>query len=455
MRKEVLYMLVLIGLGVAFFSEVPNAIAEEDVNFVATVIDTANSETEVHDLYLSYYKRVGGFVYREYKGSAKDMLIKIGESEITIPFNNISEIEFEWAETEDGKSSVTITTLNGVQIKGEPGRVSHWTVKGKTGEDDFKLSVDETKKIIFSHGIKSASATMTSTSNLTSPQTAVEDIVGYELKVHDIYLSYYKKVGGYVYREYKDSAKSMIVIMGESELIIPFDNISEMEFEWAETEDGKSNITITTLSGEQIKGEPGRVSGWTFKGKTGEGDFKLDVDKTKKIIFSHETTSTSETIAPSLNLAYTPTTVIDTAGCETIVYDLYLSFYNKVGGYVYREYKGSAKDILVIRGETEVTIPFDDIKEVEFEWSETEDNKSSVTVTKLNGEQIRGEPGHVAHWTLKGETDYGHFRLSADKTKKIIMHTSSTAHGQPGFEVVFSIIGLLTVAYILNRKNKS
>ena len=61
MRKEVLYMLVLIGLGVAFFSEVPNAIAEEDVNFVATVIDTANSETEVHDLYLSYYKRIQGF----------------------------------------------------------------------------------------------------------------------------------------------------------------------------------------------------------------------------------------------------------------------------------------------------------------------------------------------------------------------------------------------------------
>jgi len=455
MRKKLIYMIILISFGVAFFSEVPNVTAEEDVNFVATVIDTTNSETKVHDLYLSYYKRVGGYVYREYRDSAKSMIVIRGEGEITIPFSNISEMEFEWAETEDGKSSVTIITLNGVQIKGEPGRVLHWTVKGKMGEDDFKLSIDETNKIIFSHGIKSASATMVSTSNLTSSQTVVEDIAGYDLKVNDLYLSYYKKVGGYVYREYRDSAKSMIVIRGESKLIIPFDNISEMEFEWAETEDNKSSVTVTTLSGEKIEGEPGRVSGWTFKSKTGEGDFKLSVDKTKKIIFSHETTSISETIAPSLNLTYTPTTVIDTTGCKTIVYDLYLSYYKKVGGIIYREYKGSAKDILVVRGETEVTIPFDDIKEVEFEWAETEDNKSSVTVTKLNGEQIRGEPGYVAHWTFKGETDYGHFRLSADKTKKIIMHTSSTTHVQPGFGVVFSIMGFLIAVYISNRKNKS
>ena len=124
-------MIILIRLGVAFFSEVPNVTAEEDVNFVATVIDTANSETEVHDLYLSYYKRVGGYVYREYRDSVKSMIVIRGEGKITIPFSNISEMEFEWAETEDNKSSVTVTKLNGEQIRGEPGYVAHWTFKGR------------------------------------------------------------------------------------------------------------------------------------------------------------------------------------------------------------------------------------------------------------------------------------------------------------------------------------
>ncbi|RJS79296.1 hypothetical protein CW713_08555 [Methanophagales archaeon] len=61
MKKEALVVIILLCLAVGIFSVAPNVSAEEE-EFVATVIDTAGSETTVYDLYLYYYKVSGIFM---------------------------------------------------------------------------------------------------------------------------------------------------------------------------------------------------------------------------------------------------------------------------------------------------------------------------------------------------------------------------------------------------------
>jgi hypothetical protein len=100
MRRIVLVGIIFSCLAVAVFSGATNVSAEGG-EFVATVIDTANSETKVYNL--------------EYWGD-KDIDFTKGESELTIPFSNIKEMEFIWGATPTG----TITLLSGEKITGEP-----------------------------------------------------------------------------------------------------------------------------------------------------------------------------------------------------------------------------------------------------------------------------------------------------------------------------------------------
>jgi len=153
MTRKALVWIVLMCVAVGIFSVAPNVSAEEE-EFVATVIDTADSETNVLDIYLYHrwciipgYPKCTKYESR----SKKSMLVEKGESRLTIPFGNILEMEFEWAETEED-SIVTITLLDGKKIKGTP-LDSEYRFKGKTDYGDFELSMTKTKKVIFFHAI--------------------------------------------------------------------------------------------------------------------------------------------------------------------------------------------------------------------------------------------------------------------------------------------------------------
>ena len=170
MRRKALVGIILLCLAVGIFSAVPNVNADEE-EFVAMVVDVDGVETtNIHDLYLYYYSEWGGPYMKYYKeDSAKSMLVRRGESDLTIPFTNIREMEFEWAETEEEKSTIMITALSGEKIKGEPLRVSHWSFKGKTDFGDFSLSVKKTKKVMLSHGITPASPSPTPVTATPTP----------------------------------------------------------------------------------------------------------------------------------------------------------------------------------------------------------------------------------------------------------------------------------------------
>ena len=167
MNVKVFVGLILLCLTSGIILSIAPTVSADEV--VATVIDTAGSETRVYDMYLYYYK-VSGMFYKS--DSAKSMLVRRGESDLTIPFTNIREMEFEWAETEEEKSTVTITVLSGEKIKGEPLRVSHWSFKGKTDFGDFSLGVHKAKKVKLSHAITPSSPTQTPVTTTPTPTLA-------------------------------------------------------------------------------------------------------------------------------------------------------------------------------------------------------------------------------------------------------------------------------------------
>lgn len=171
MRRKVLVGIILVCIAIGIFSVAPNLSAEED-EVVATVIDTAGSETIVYDLYLSHRwcKVRGGFPLECIawgSDSKKSMAVKKGECKLTILFSNISEMTFEWAETEEN-SSVTIALSNGGNITGTPSD-SEYKFKGKTDFGDFELSMTKTRKIIFPH----QTLKVTTTHNQTSTSTQI------------------------------------------------------------------------------------------------------------------------------------------------------------------------------------------------------------------------------------------------------------------------------------------
>jgi hypothetical protein len=213
---------------------------------------------------------------------------------------------------------------------------------------------------------------------------------------------------GYRY-DYEDS---LLVSKGESKLTIPINKIKEIEFVW---DDETPTVTVTTLSGEKIKGEPLRVSNWYFKGKTDFGEFKLSVGKTKKVILAGGILTVASDVGADDDEVVA--TVIDINGDEnTNIHDLELYW---TSGYRY-DYEDS---LLVSKGESELTIPFNKIKGIEFVW---DDEAPTVTVTTLSGEEIKGEPLRISNWYFKGKTDFGGFKLSVSKTKRVILSSETT-----------------------------
>lgn len=200
-------------------------------------------------------------------------------------------------------------------------------------------------------------------------------------------------------------------------------------------------------------------------------------------------------------------TVIDTEGTETVVHDLYLR-----GGCVDKVWvsgkpighwecvRQTQKSMLIEKGEgVSLTVPLSNIREMKFEWAETEEN-SIVTITALSGEKINGNPQYSSY-NFKGKVDFGDFgfgdfSLAMKNTKKVIFShetmptsptltptltptpsptttqasvlgptpttTPITSPGQiptpisrvPGFEVLFALVAILVVS-LLTRKRRA
>lgn len=160
MMKGILVVIILVCVAIGIFGVAPNVSAEEKDEVIATVVDINSDEnTNIHDLDLYW---TSGNRY-DYKSS---ILVSKGESELTIPLNNIKEIEFIW---DDETPTVTVTVLSDEKIKGEPLRVLNWYFRGETGFGDFKLSVSKTKKVIFSHEMMPTSPTPTPVTTTPTP----------------------------------------------------------------------------------------------------------------------------------------------------------------------------------------------------------------------------------------------------------------------------------------------
>ena len=79
----------------------------------------------------------------------ENILIKQGESRLTIPFKNIDKIEFN---LKDNIPLASITTIDGKMITGENLRIDCWYFRGDTPSGIFCLSSNDTKEIVFNRG---------------------------------------------------------------------------------------------------------------------------------------------------------------------------------------------------------------------------------------------------------------------------------------------------------------
>lgn len=181
MRRKVLIGLVLMSLAVGILSVVPNVSGVEDV---AMVIDIEGIETKVNDLYI-YHAWVSRYGLPGHE-TKRSLEIRKGETELTIPFTNIREMEFEWGE---GQSTVTISTVSGERIKGMP-QCSGRTFKGETDYGYFELSMYKTKKVIFSQiQIQDFSIQDIQKSSETAPEINIEPIEEQKLPNTTVLLS--------------------------------------------------------------------------------------------------------------------------------------------------------------------------------------------------------------------------------------------------------------------------
>lgn len=132
-------------------SELSSRVAPE--NHRATVIDSSINHTNINNFTMSYY----GSIYTQYDTPTgmsgwhdyEDILIKRGDSEYTIPFEKIKEINFDW---NIEPPSVEIILVDGEKINGETLRTnsSHdWYFRGQTIYSYFELELEKTTKIIF------------------------------------------------------------------------------------------------------------------------------------------------------------------------------------------------------------------------------------------------------------------------------------------------------------------
>jgi len=118
--------------------------------------------------------------------------------------------------------------------------------------------------------------------------------------------------------------------------------------------------------------------------------------------------------------------ITDTSNASSVVYNLTLSEWAADTSRTYVSGGHPAiwfnyKNIIIKKGETLLTIGFDKIQRIDFDWAS---EKGSARVATTGVDVIVGEP--ISHnsvgfnsWLLRGDTDYGMFELSLNKAKSI------------------------------------
>ena len=250
----------------------------------------------------------------------------------------------------------------------------------------------------------------------------IVDINGVEMSdVSNLHLSYHH-VSGMLYRA--SDSSDFEVKRGETTHSIPLSEIDEIEFSWSDT-DENSAVTVSTESGKQITGQPVQTDDWKFTGNKNSESISQDIRQTSKIVLKGaDIQALQNSSLQSDNENKDSFTLVDSNGIETgDITDFHLSYYH-VSGMFYRA--SDSSDFEVKRGETSYSIPFSEITEILFSWSDTDEN-STVTVSTESGKQITGQPVQTDDWKFNGNTDYGTINQEVRKTSRIARKGSNTS----------------------------
>ena len=110
-------------------------------------------------------------------------------------------------------------------------------------------------------------------------------------------------------------------------------------------------------------------------------------------------------------------TVVDISGESTSVHNLNLSNWHPQRWTPINWEWSSFDTMRLMKGRSEVDIPFKNIDYLEYDWSKSPPEAEIKTV---NGQVLKGQPLRIGeNWYFRAQTDYGEFKLSTNDTKRI------------------------------------
>lgn len=110
-------------------------------------------------------------------------------------------------------------------------------------------------------------------------------------------------------------------------------------------------------------------------------------------------------------------TITDISGESTRVFNLNLSNWHPQRWTPINWEWSSFDTIRLMKGLSEVDVPFKNIDYLEYDWSK---NPPAAEVKTVNGAVIKGQPLRIGeNWYFRAQTDYGEFKLSTNDTKRI------------------------------------
>lgn len=160
----------------------------------------------------------------------------------------------------------------------------------------------------------------------------------------------------------------------------------------------KKTCTVKYSIGYQEREISGEFIGFgAFSGKTDFGDFKLDMNKLKKLTFNERPSAAKSETEANKSLTYDTTLLLKNGKRLPVANFERLDYYCSSAGYIMGcgDRYEHLDDFRFMRGESLQTVPFKDIRTIEF--SNTEygglngDLTGSVTVTLKNGKSASGK----------------------------------------------------------------
>jgi hypothetical protein len=270
---------------------IPVAASDDDtVSF--TMTDVSGEKTSgITNLYLSYYTITSmSFNMRYYDSdSSSSIKILVGDKLRSINFYDIKEVTYTWTDT-DENAQVTIVTTSGEQVTGHPSQISSWEFIGNTDYSSIRLNARDILSIIRDEIHIPQTSTTTPTGATGQEKRDIFtllDLNGVKTRnIQGLYLYYYSSWGGPIYFVYDDkSSDSVSVEIGKTRHSVPLSKINEISYSWADT-DENSRITLTTLTGLRLTGQPIQVVNWEYKGnKDSETTFQF-VRNTSRVVRS-------------------------------------------------------------------------------------------------------------------------------------------------------------------------